>query len=177
METKKSLLNRWRAKQPFLVIVVLMAIQIIIFYFIYYNPYLQDKLFAPLMNLYASLSSRVINLFGFNSVYYKDTIYSMQFSVGIRKGCDALEPMALLFAGIFAFPATFRQKLIGIFLGLSFLFLLNIIRIVSLFLTGIYYPKLFEAMHMDVWQIIFILMGIGFLFFWIRWTTKKPLVA
>ena len=175
MSQKVSFLKRWREKQPFLVIVALIAIQIIIFYLLYYNPTMQEKVFTPLVNLYASLSASVINLLGFNCGVYKDTIFSMQFSVGIRKGCDALEPMALLVAGIIAFPSTVKQKVIGVLLGLTALFVLNIIRIVTLFLTGIYYPKFFEAMHIEVWQIIFILIGIGFLFLWIRWVVKhKP---
>lgn len=177
MSPEVSFLKRWREKQPFLVIVGLIAIQIIFFYALYYNPTMQDKVFTPLVNLYASLSASVINLLGFNCGVYKDTIFSMQFSVGIRKGCDALEPMALLVAGIVAFPASIRQKLIGVFFGLAALFVLNIIRIVTLYLTGIYYPKFFEAMHIEVWQIIFILIGIGFLFLWIRWAVKHKVKA
>lgn len=162
----------WRNNYPFLVIVALIAIQIIGFYIIYWMPYMENNVFGPLVHFYAVVSSKILNLFGYQTSVSGDIIFSMWFTVGIKKGCDALEPMALLVAGIIAFPATLRQKLLGLFSGLAFLFVLNIVRIGSLFITGVYRPDLFEAMHIEIWQIIFILFGIGFWFLWIRWAVR-----
>ncbi len=135
---------------------------------------MEKNVFEPIINVYAYLSSGVLNLFGYNTTVLYDTIRSSQFSVGIRKGCDALEPMALLVAGIIAFPSSIKQKSTGLVIGLLFIFLLNIVRIVTLFLTGVYRPQFFEVMHIEVWQVIFIVAGIGFWFIWVRWVVNKP---
>ena len=134
---------------------------------------MEKNVFEPLVKVYAYLSSGVLNILGYQTSVLYDTIRSNQFSVGIRKGCDALEPMAMLVAGIIAFPSTFKQKLSGLFFGLLFLFCLNIVRIVTLFLTGVYRPQSFEVMHIEVWQVLFIIAGIGYWFLWVRRVVNK----
>ena len=138
---------------------------------------MENHFFGPLVNFYALLSSKILNLVGYQTFVNGDTISNARFTVSIKKGCDALEPMALVVAGIIAFPATLRQKLIGLFSSLTFLFGLNLVRIVTLFITGVYRPDLFEAMHIEIWQIIFILFGIGFWFLWIRWAVRTAKVS
>ena len=168
-----SKIKGWRSQHPFLVIASLIALQIIVFYIIYWMPSMEKNVFVPLVNFYAQLSSKALNIFGYQTSVLYDTIKSAQFSVSIRKGCDALEPMALIVAGILAFPALVKQKVSGIVIGLLFLFLLNIVRITTLFLTGIYRPQSFEAMHIEIWQILFIIAGVGYWFLWIRWAVSK----
>ncbi|MCX6291293.1 MAG: archaeosortase/exosortase family protein [Bacteroidetes bacterium] len=168
-----SKIKGWRIRHPFILFLAGVILQMILFYILYYNAALQDTIFFHVVNLYASLSSKILNVLGYGTTVLNDTISSSQFSVGIKKGCDALEPMALVTAGMLAFPASWRSKIKGLIIGLSFLFLLNIIRIVSLFLVGIYNHDLFETMHIDVWQIIFIILGTGYWILWARGITNK----
>ena len=53
---------------------------------------------------------------------------------------------------------------------------LNLIRIVTLFLIGVYFRKFFHMMHIDVWQALFILLTISLWFLWAWWATgaKRP---
>jgi exosortase/archaeosortase family protein len=95
-------------------------------------------------------------------------IFSPAFSISIARGCDAIEAMALFASALLAFPARWRPKLIGLLGGIVALFLLNIIRIVTLFLTGVYFPKAFEIMHLDVWQALFLLFAVGLWIFTIQ---------
>jgi exosortase/archaeosortase family protein len=163
----------WQTSHPFFLFLAGVLLQLMVFYILYYNPALQDKFFFHVVNVYASLSSKILNVFGYGTAVLNDTIYSSHFSVGIKKGCDALEPMALVTAGMIAFPSSLSWKIKGLLGALSFLFILNLIRIVSLFLTGIYSPRFFETMHVDVWQILFILLGIGCWMIWVRKVVKK----
>jgi exosortase/archaeosortase family protein len=83
--------------------------------------------------------------------------------------------MALFSVAVIAFPGKLKQKLIGVFSGIIILYVLNQLRIVSLYLTGIYYPKAFELMHVEVWQFLFIIFAIALWVIWIKWTrTMKP---
>ena len=80
--------------------------------------------------------------------------------------------MALL-----AFPAGWKNKIIGLFAGIFLLFILNLIRIITLFLAGIYYPKAFDLLHVEVWQVLFILAAVGLWIFFIQKATKAKMHA
>ncbi len=166
-------LNIYR-KNPVIFFVGLVALQIILFYVLYRNPWVERTIFTPLVNFYALVSGMFLSLIGYATEVSGDLIYSSQFSVGIKKGCDAAEPMAIFIAGVVAFPALIKKKLIGLGIGLFILFLLNIIRIATLYIVGIHYPDLFESMHLAVWQVIFILVAIVLWFLWLRFVVGKP---
>ena len=85
----------------------------------------------------------------------------------------AAATLALFAAALLSFPARWKSKLIGLAAGLAVLFLLNIVRIVSLYLTGIHYPKAFEFMHVEAWQGIFILFALALWIFWMKWSGKE----
>jgi len=88
-------------------------------------------------------------------------------------GCDALEPSALFIAAVLAFPAPVLLKIAGILIGTFCLLFLNLVRIVSLFLIGVYYPDVFDVLHLDIWQILFILLTLVFFLIWLQWITPR----
>lgn len=155
-------------KNAVLFFVGLVFLIVILFYLIYRNTWAEAYVFAPMANLYAAISGILLNLLGYGVNVSGDLIYSSAFSVSVKKGCDAAEPMAIFFAGIIAFPALVRNKLTGLVLGLSLLFLLNLVRIISLYLMGIHYPDFFETMHLAVWQVVFIIVAVLLWFLWLR---------
>ncbi len=161
-------------KNPVPFFIGLVALQIILFYVIYRVPWMEQHIFTPLVNFYAVVSGGFLSLIGFANDVSGDLISSSQFSVSIKKGCDAAEPMAIFIAGIVAFPALIRKKFIGLGIGLFILFLLNIVRIATLFIVGIHYPDLFESMHLAVWQVVFIFVAIVLWFLWLRFVVSKP---
>ncbi|MFO7873166.1 MAG: exosortase H [Bacteroidales bacterium] len=169
----KYFLSRLYQKYAIIFFVGIVALIIILFYIFYRQPWVEDHLFTPLVDFYARLSGSLLALLGFTNDVSADIIYSTAFSVSVKKGCDAAEPMAIFIAGIVAFPAMIRHKLFGLGTGLAILFLLNIIRIVSLYITGIYYPGVFEAMHLAVWQVAFILVAVLLWFMWLHYVVKK----
>ena len=123
----------------------------------------------PLLNFYADISNTILNLLGQDTKSTGETISSGGFSIQIKKGCDAIAPMILYTLSILFFPVAFSKKPKGILIGIILLFLLNIVRIVSLFLTGKYVKSLFDLMHTDVWQILFIIFT---LYLWLVWLRK-----
>lgn len=160
-------LNLYR-KYPVFFFVFIVAILILLFYLTYRNPWFESHIFTPLVNIYAWLAGQVLLLFGYDVVIYGDIISSSGFSVSVKKGCDAAEPMAIFVAGVLAFPALISRKLVGLGIGLGILFLLNIIRIITLYLTGVHNPDYFESMHLAVWQVAFIAVAVLLWFLWLR---------
>jgi len=75
---------------------------------------------------------------------------------------------------VLAYPCTMSEKGIGIALGIVVLFVLNLVRTVSLFLVGTYLPSVFDTVHYVVWQSLMILLAIGV---WLFWMEKMIRVA
>lgn len=119
-----------------------------------------------ILRTYASISSVIINIFGFDTKVVNENIIGQGFSLEIKKGCDAIAPMILYTLSILFFPTSFKTKPKAIGIGLLLMFILNIIRIVTLYAIREYFPSIFDIMHTDVWQIIFIAFT---MFLWLRW--------
>jgi exosortase/archaeosortase family protein len=128
-----------------------------------------DVLAQPLLNLYANISNWILLILGQGTRASSESIFSSDFSIQIKKGCDAIAPMILYTLSILFFPVKWKHKPKGILIGILLLFALNILRIVTLFLTGKYIPSIFDMMHTDIWQILFIVFT---LYLWLIWLRK-----
>ncbi len=137
-----------------------------VFFFAYYT---QTDSFEDYLRLNADVSAWLIRLMGDDARSSGFTVVSSRASVQIRHGCDAIFPSALFVGAVLASPLRFTAKIPGIFLGTVVLLSINLVRIVSLYYTRIYYPKAFHIMHIDVWQPAFIFLA---LFFWVAWALR-----
>ena len=141
-------------------------------------------LFVVLMGVYfaltmidAAASAKVMNVFGEGATTSGTSVTSPRYSVNIRQGCDALAPSALFIAAVLAFPGSFRSKIPGLIAGTLVLAVINLVRIITLFYTGIYFPRWFETMHVDVWQPAFILISLTLWVVWALWATRRSVSA
>lgn len=146
---------------------------ITLFYLLSVTP-----LFAQLLTHYLSwnahLAALLLKGLGYPVAAMATSISSDEFTVNIRRGCDALEPMALLICAIIAFPVLpLRLKWPGLILGSLSLLVLNLIRIISLFLVGVYVPQAFDIMHVQVWQTVFIVLAILVFILWLLWALPR----
>jgi exosortase H (IPTLxxWG-CTERM-specific) len=98
-------------------------------------------------------------------------ISNSRFAVNIRNGCNGIEAMLIFLAAVLAFPAPWRSRLTGLALGILAIQLVNLVRVVALFLTGVYFPKLFDTSHTVIWQTVVILSGV---LLWIYWANRIP---
>ncbi|UCE61919.1 MAG: hypothetical protein JSU63_09325, partial [Phycisphaerales bacterium] len=70
----------------------------------------------------------------------------------IVRGCDAIEPVAAFTAAVLASPVSVSFKAWGILVGALALQVINLIRLVTLFFVGVYFPRALDIVHIDVWQ-------------------------
>ena len=70
-----------------------------------------------------------------------------------RGGCNGVEAAIVLIAGIVAFPASLKNKVIAILAGFLFVQALNIVRIISLFYLGQWNYTVFEWFHLYLWPV------------------------
>lgn len=130
----------------------------------------------------ALVASKILNIIGFsNTASGADLISTVSdFSVSIKQGCDALEPVAMFTFAVALFPVALKPKLSGLAIGIPFLLLLNQVRIISLYIFGINSPALFKFMHIQGWQVLYILITLVSLVYWAVWAMgidKKGSVA
>lgn len=130
-----------------------------------WNP-VNDHVIVPFTAGIARTAAGILNLMSQSVVVDGTVIRSSRFAVNINNGCNGVEAMLILLASIVAFPASLRARAAGLALGAIAVQVLNMIRIVTLYLLGAYYPRLFDAFHTAVWQIIIILSAIVFFLIW-----------
>jgi len=99
---------------------------------------------------------------------------SPRFAVTIYNGCNGLEAILVFVAGVLAFPASWRARLLGVVLGVVAVQLLNIVRVVSLYYVGVWRPEWFTTAHVLVWQTIVILFAVVLWLFWVQRHALAP---
>jgi len=132
-------------------------------------PAVNDKVIEPFTAMIARASSIVLSLIGQGTTLEGTRIFNDTFAVNIKNGCNGVETMLIFCSAVLAFPATWKSKGWGSVLGLIAIQIVNLIRVVALFLTGVYFPKLFDASHTVIWQTVVILAGV---LLWIFWANR-----
>jgi len=154
------------------------GILLALFYvFIAFSPFYIKKIVPSHHQLIARVSGGLLDVLGQDTTVRRKSIHSSRFSVKIIRGCDAVEAIALYVCAVLAFPLPFLKRLFGIIAGILLLLILNLVRIVSLFLIGVYSPKIFAMMHIDVWQALFIFFALLFWILWLLWATRSQSVT
>lgn len=170
---KARLKNQWKMKSPILIFLFIFGGMMGGFYAIWATDFFQENILNQVAKFNAKIAGFILNLFGENVKVYGDTLRSSYYAISVKKGCDGIEPIMLFITAVVAFPINFKFKFRGLFLGIVFLLIMNLVRIVSLYLTGVYFPNLFDMMHIEVWQALFLILAIASWLFWINSALKK----
>jgi exosortase H (IPTLxxWG-CTERM-specific) len=133
--------------------------------------WVNDHAVEPFTAAIARASGAALNLLGQQVTMQGTIIRGPRFAVNIRNGCNGVEAMLIFLAAVLAFPAPWTWRLGGLVLGGIAIQLINLVRVVSLYLTGVYFPRIFDASHTVVWQSIVILCGV---LLWLLWANRLP---
>src|SRR5436305_3591793 len=131
--------------------------------------WVNDHAVEPFTAGIARMSGAVLRLLGQNVTMSGTVIRNPHFAVNIRNGCNGIEAMLIFLAAVLAFPASWKSRLAGLGLGILAIQAINLVRVVALFLTGVYFPKIFDTSHTVIWQTIVILFGV---LLWIFWANR-----
>ena len=166
-----------KLRQPMTRFVLIFGVLLVSLFVFYLLPWGQDYMATPITSAVAKVSVTVMKLFDQNVMSEGIAIHDRVSGQGIQvvAGCNGMEAVIILFAAVFAFPATFRQKIIGFVAGFFAIHLLNIVRIISLYYLARYSMTWFEWFHLYVWQMLIILDALVVWLLWLRWINKsKP---
>jgi len=173
---------QWRPmslRHPIVRFVVLLTLLTAAFNAAFYLFIAESQFFSTYLSWNARACAFLLRLFGESATSSKEYLSSSRFSLEIKHGCDAIQPMAFFVFAMLVSPVKvpLRKRLPFIILGAALLLFLNLIRIITLFYSGCYFPSYFELLHIDVWQAAFIFLP---LIMWIGWAlavTRPPAEA
>jgi exosortase H (IPTLxxWG-CTERM-specific) len=163
-------------KRPVFQFVGLFILFMAIFYFVTFIPGVNKGFLPAYMRLNAQMSAAILTILGENATANGTAVSGKRYAVAIEHGCDAIEPSALFVAAVLAFPAPWLAKLPGLLAGTVIISMINLVRIVSLYYTGHFFPRHFETVHVDVWQPIFVLVALLLWVLW-AWWSMRPRVG
>jgi exosortase/archaeosortase family protein len=173
VETKPG----WFSRHPVLVFLFVFGLLMGLFYAMaIFTPIYKKHFLVSYLPFNARVSGALLGLLGHDITVAGASISSPAFSVTVDPGCDGIEPIALFVCAVLAFPAPFRKKLPGIVSGSVLLAILNFVRVITLFLVGVYWPRAFRAMHIEVWQAMFIFFAVLFWIIWLLWAMRTQTV-
>lgn len=146
-------------------------IGVIVFYYVVLIGF-GESIFTNYITATTQLAGMIINLFGGNVTVEGIRIISESFVIFLSFGCEGSEAIMIFIAGVAAFPASVKQKLIGFFAGGLFLYFMNLFRIVLLYFIGKTNVGAFDSFHNEILPVLFIIFSLIVWAIWIKWTSK-----
>lgn len=133
-----------------------------------YPKFLGSDAFDGLKAFTARATGFFLNLFRTPAEVNGTIVSSSDFSINIVGECTGVVPMIIFLSAVLAYPGKIKQKLVGMAIGIAGLYLLNLVRTVSLFYIGSAFPDFFESAHFIAWQALMILFAIVLWLFWVE---------
>jgi len=132
-------------------------------------PFLHPAVTAFTRGL-VEVSAMVIRLFGGHAAAQQVILRnpSNGFAMEVLDGCNGDDVVVLLWAAILAYPASWSQKGKGLLAGTATIYVINFLRIISLFYLGQYNRQWFDFAHLYVWESVFVLLTLTIFWMWVR---------
>jgi exosortase/archaeosortase family protein len=126
----------------------------------------------PLTYLTTHLTFQIIKLF------YKQITLSGYHILGgidmeIIYECTGIYAIIVFSSAVFASWFPFWEKCKALLWGLPSIYMLNLIRLVTIFLISQWNPKLFDIIHTFFWQLFLIFFVVFFFYSWLQTMIKK----
>jgi exosortase H (IPTLxxWG-CTERM-specific) len=162
--------TQYKKHSVFIFLSVMIILGLIFYALFLPSLFFQNRFHTVYINLNAKISGLLISVFTKNISVSGSNISMPGYSISLIKGCEAIEPTAFFIFAILAFPASLKKKIFGLISGFIILFILNLVRIISLFYLGYYYPGIVNEVHVYLWPAIYIVITIFIWLVWMRWT-------
>lgn len=88
------------------------------------------------------------------------------FAVDVTEACSGVVPTAIYAAAVLAYPASWGARMAGLVLGTIVIHSLNVLRVVGLFLVGLFANAYFHYTHVYFAQAMIIVAAVATWLFW-----------
>lgn len=107
------------------------------------------------------MTAKILGLIGIPVTTDGSLMHLPSISLDVEFGCNGLEAVMIYTVAVLTFPASWKERLIGIVGGFLVIQVLNLIRIVALAYAGVYHRELFDLIHIYVAQGVMIAVALG----------------
>lgn len=142
-------------------------------FYLFYASFTQAELFGSYLAGLAEVCGGILRLLGQAVTVNGASIVSPRFSIEVATACDGLEAAGLFVSAVLASPVSVRSRACFAIAGTLVLLTVNMIRIVSLFCVGVYFPKAMDTMHFDAWLAFLIVAVLICWLIWARWAVRR----
>jgi exosortase/archaeosortase family protein len=145
------------------------------FFVLSWDPIIQvADIGAWLAHLSAAMSYRVLQVIaavaGFPLHRVGDTIMgSGPFEVDVAPACSGAVPTSIYLSAVLAYPTSWRARGLGVAIGIAVIQLINVLRVIALFLIGLYFHEIFHDTHVYVAQALVVCVAVAL---WLYWATR-----
>jgi exosortase/archaeosortase family protein len=94
------------------------------------------------------------------------SLASGSFVVDVSPACSGAVPSMIYLAAVFAFPTSLRAKMIGAGMGVGVIHGVNLLRVVALFIIGLFFNQYFHETHVYVAQALVVAIAVATWLFW-----------
>ncbi len=151
----------------------------ILWYFIYELWLLPDgRLDAWLCENIAQIGYDLLQVFGYEA-FINGRLVGIEGTDGIRliDGCSGISAIGLFIGFVVAYPGRWIPRINFIVIGIGIIYLVNVVRIVTLAITLAEWPEIFGFMHTYSTTAIFYLVIFGLWMIWANNGSQKPRAA
>jgi exosortase H (IPTLxxWG-CTERM-specific) len=131
----------------------------------------QDTIIVRLNRHLAWMAGTVLGALGAPVSTHGPVLSAWGFAVEIKNNCNAIYEAGLFAAAVWAYPAPLRAKALGTVIGVSLLYLVNLVRVISLLAIGVFARGWFDVAHLYVWQALFFAVVAAC---WFGWILRLP---
>lgn len=147
---------------------------LVAFWLIFHRHSLIEHVTGPFAAFIASQGAWIIDhLAQVPARHYGAQIYGGGFGVDIRDGCNVVYEIWLFISAIIATPAPMNHKFFGIIVGAIIIYAFNLLRVVVLFVTGLYHKAFFNQVHDHVSQSMLIFVVLILWLFWASFASRR----
>lgn len=114
------------------------------------------NIYGQYNELIAFFTSKVLTFINISSNSQGSTLYLPSISLNVGFECSGIEAVLMYSVAVIAYPAKWKNKLIGIVAGFCVIQVLNLGRIFALAFSAVHFKSIFEVLHVYVAQSIVI---------------------
>ncbi len=92
--------------------------------------------------------------------------------INILNGCEGTEVLFLIVAAMLAYPASWSRRAVGLLAAVAVVFVLNQIRLLTLFYGLRAHRDLFSSLHGLVTPLVLVLCSVLFFIGWMAWAQR-----
>ncbi|WP_347985817.1 exosortase family protein XrtM [Methylomonas sp. AM2-LC] len=100
-------------------------------------------------------------------------LISAKADLEIVRGCDGAGVLFLVISAILAFPSKLGWKLIGVALGISLIYIINLLRISGLYFVIAYHPGWFQFIHAYLAPTFMVITSCAYFILWALGSVNK----